>query len=101
MNLLWPILGMAGGVYAVRLAGFLLAGVAMPPDLERALRFVPVAMLTALFVSTFTARTDHEAVRIVAAIGAGLIIYRTRKIWACILGGMALYWVLGWLAGQI
>lgn len=101
MNMLWPILGMAGGVYAVRLAGFLLAGVAMPPDLERALRFVPVAMLTALFVSTFTARTDNEVVRVAAAIGAGLIVYRTGRVWACILTGMGIYWLLGWLVGYL
>jgi branched-subunit amino acid transport protein len=101
MSAIWPILGMAGGVYGVRIAGFLLADAAIPPDLERALRFVPIAMLTALFVSTFTARTDNEPVRVAAALVAGLVTYRFGKVWACILSGMAVYWVLGWLVGHL
>ena len=61
MSAIWPILGMAGGVYGVRIAGFLLADAAIPPDLERALRFVPIAMLTALFVSTFKTSSEQKA----------------------------------------
>jgi branched-subunit amino acid transport protein len=101
MNGLWPILGMAAGVYAVRLAGFLLADMALPADLERALGFVPVAMLAALFVSVLAGRADDAPLRVVAALGAALVVRRTRRVWACILSGMALYWFLGWLTDQL
>lgn len=94
MSAIWPILGMGAGLYAMRLAGMALRDVAVPPAMERALGFVPVAVLTALIVSSLGVRTDGGAIRVVAAVGAAFIAYRTRRMWACILGGMALYWLL-------
>lgn len=100
MNPLWPILGMALGVYGVRLAGFLLADAAIPAGVEGALRFVPVAMLTALCTSTLTGRAGDGAIRVVAALGAGVVARVTGRVWACILSGMGCYWLLGWLFVQ-
>lgn len=99
MDLL-PILGMASGVYAMRLAGFLLADIAAAPGLEAALRYVPIAMLAALCVSTFTGSAGDGTVRMIAALGAGFVMRVTGRAWACILTGMALYWLLGWLHQQ-
>lgn len=95
MDALWPILGMAAGVYAIRLGGFALADTARPPGLERALTFVPVAMLAALCASTLVADSDDLPIRLIAAIGGGLIMRLTTKAWACIISGMLLYWLLG------
>jgi branched-subunit amino acid transport protein len=95
MTTFWTIIGMAVGVYAVRLSGFALAETSLPRGLERALTFVPVAMLAALSVSTLIATPAEVPIRLVAAIGAGFVVWRTRKSWACILVGMALYWLLG------
>ena len=95
MTTLWTIIGMAVGVYAVRLSGFALAETALPRGLERALTFVPVAMLAALSVSTLAAAPAEVPIRLMAALGAGLVVWRTKKVWACILVGMGLYWLLG------
>ena len=95
MNALWPILGMAAGVYAIRLGGFVLADTALPLGLERALTFVPVAMLAALCASTLVISTSELPIRLIAAIGGGLVMRVTNKAWACIVSGMLLYWLLG------
>ena len=94
MNALWPILGMAVGVYAIRLGGFALADTTLPLGLERALTFVPVAMLAALCASTLVVSSDNLPIRLVAAIGGGLVMRFTNKAWACIVSGMLVYWLL-------
>jgi branched-subunit amino acid transport protein len=94
MSAVWPILAMGAGVYALRLAGLALREVAVPPAWERALGFVPVATLTALVVASLAGRADGGAARLVAVVGAGLVARRTGKMWACILSGMALSWLL-------
>jgi branched-subunit amino acid transport protein len=96
---LWLILGMGAGVYALRLAGLVLRDVALPPVWERALRFVPVALLTGLVVVGLTGQVSAEPSRLVAVAGAAFVAHRTGKMWACILGGMVVYWLLGWLLG--
>jgi len=94
MGTLWSILGMAAGVYALRLAGLAVPRVAMPSLWERALEFVPVALLSALVVSLLSRPADGIATRLVAAAGAALIARRTGRMWACIVSGMAFYWLL-------
>ena len=94
MSVLGLILAMAGGVYALRLAGLLLAGATVPPAWERALGFVPVATLTALVVSSLAGRPDEGPARLVAAAAGGLAARRSGRAWVCIVVGMALYWLL-------
>ena len=102
---LWLILAMGAGVYALRLAGLALRDVTLPPPLrlaqggvwERALRFVPIALLTGLVVVGLTGQVSAEPSRLVAVAGAAFVAHRTGKMWACILGGMVVYWLLGWL----
>ena len=94
MSVAWAILGMGAGVYALRLAGLALPDVTVPPTWERALGFVPIALLTALVVSSLAGPSGGEPARLVAAGGAALVARRTGKMWACILSGMALYWLL-------
>ena len=94
---LWLIVGMGAGVYALRLAGLALRDVALPPVWERALRFVPVALLTGLVVVGLTGQASAEPIRLVAVAGAAFVAHRTGKMWACILGGMVTYWLLAWL----
>ena len=94
---IWLILGMGAGVYALRLVGLVFRDVALPPVSERALRFVPVALLTGLVVVGLTGQISAEPIRLVAVAVAAFVAYRTGKMWACILGGMVTYWLLGWL----
>ena len=94
---LWLILGMGAGVYALRLVGLVLRDVALPPVWERALRFVPVALLTGLVVVGLSGQVGAEPSRLVAVAAAAFVAYRTGTMWGCILGGMAAYWLLAWL----
>ena len=94
MIVLWAILGMAGALYLLRLSGFLLADIAVPESWTHALTFVPIATLTALIVSSIAARPDQSAIRVVAAIGAAIVVWRTRRMWLCIVAGMGFYWLL-------
>jgi branched-subunit amino acid transport protein len=91
MNTLWLILSMALAVYALRLAGFLLASTAVPPTWERALGFVPVATLTALVVASLVGRPDERPLRLIAAVGAGLAARYSGRAWLCIVVGLAIY----------
>jgi branched-subunit amino acid transport protein len=97
MTQFWIIVGMALGVYAIRLAGFMLADLPLPVTLERALHFVPLAMLAALCIATFPGHVRDTPTRLAAAGGAALVAYASKRTWACILSGMALYWLFRWL----
>ena len=94
MSAMWQILAMAVGVYALRLTGLALRDVVIPAEWERALRFVPVAVLTALVVSSLAGRGEGRAEGIVAAAGAAVVVRKTGKMWMCIVSGVAVYLVL-------
>ncbi|MGH2353630.1 MAG: AzlD domain-containing protein [Chloroflexota bacterium] len=94
MSVVWVILCMGGGVYALRLAGLLPRVAVVPPVWERAMGYVPIALLTALTVSSLAGQTGDGLGGIVAAAGGALVARLTGKMWACILSGMAFYWLL-------
>ena len=70
----------------------------MPALLARALKFVPAAMLTALIVPMIAtpavAGSAGVTPRVVAAVVAALVAWRTRHEMAVIIAGMAALWVL-------
>lgn len=96
MNTLGVVLAMGAGVYALRLAGLALRDLAVPEAWERSLRFVPVALLTALVVLSVSGagRADVDLTRVAAAATGALAAWRTRRLWVCIVAGMAAFWLL-------
>jgi branched-subunit amino acid transport protein len=94
MNTLMLILVMAACVYAIRLGGFALAQATIPAGWELTLGYVPIATLTALVVASLAGRDERLPQGIVAAALAVVISRLTRRTWACIAGGMAVYWLL-------
>lgn len=94
MTAVWIILAMAGALYLLRVSGFVLADAVVPEVLSRSLNFVPIATLTALIVSSFAATPDVALVRLLAAFGASAIVWRTQRMWLCIVAGMGFYWLL-------
>jgi branched-subunit amino acid transport protein len=94
MSLIGSILAMGAGVYVLRVAGMVLRDVGLPPAWERALGYVPVALLSALVVSSLAGPAGGEPQRLVAAAVAGYVAYRTRRMWACIVSGMVALWLL-------
>jgi branched-subunit amino acid transport protein len=97
LSALWLILGMGAGVYAMRLLGLSLQELTLPPTIDRALQCVPVALLTGLVVVGLTGQVTAEPTRLLAVAIAAGVAYRTGKMWACILAGMATYWLTAWL----
>jgi branched-subunit amino acid transport protein len=91
----WLILVAAGLVtYATRLSFILLLGrIPIPEGLRRALRFVPPAVLTAIVFQETLLRdgalylSPHNY-RLLAAVLAGLVAWRTRNVVLTILAGM-------------
>ena len=94
---IWIILVAAGLLtYAIRLFFILLWGkIDVPTWLVRALRFVPPAVLTAIFVPELILPGGHLDVspgnpRLIAGVLAILVAWRTRNIALTILVGMVI-----------
>lgn len=97
---LWIILGMAVVTYATR-ASLLLAGgrVQLPPRLHQALRYLPVALLTAIIAPELLVRNDALAVTwrndyLWAGIVCIVVAWRTKNVLWTVLTG--LLFVLAW-----
>jgi branched-subunit amino acid transport protein len=94
------ILVLAVGTWAMRSMPIMLHGhVPHPPWLERLLRHVPVAALTALvvpgalYVKDATGTSDFAPARTAAAIVALMVAFKTKNVLATLLAGMLILWV--------
>ena len=85
----------------------LFARVDMPPSVERALRYVPAAMLAAIvvpavvFVAPGAPALMHANPKLVAALVAGAVAWRTRSTVATIGIGMPTLWLARWLLAAV
>lgn len=103
---IWLVM-IAGGLltYAMRLVFIVLLGrIAMPPLLQRALRYVPPAVLMAIVFPELLIRDGSLALdlgnlRLLAGVLAGLVAWRTRSALLTIAVGMVTLWVLQILFG--
>jgi branched-subunit amino acid transport protein len=98
---LWlTIAGAAAVTFALRLSFIALLGrIEVPPFLERALRYVPAAVLAAvviplLFYQDGALNVSLGNERLLAGFAAVLICWRTRSVPLTLLGGMATLWTL-------
>ena len=98
---LWLAVAGAGAVtFALRLSFIALLGrIEIPDLLSRALRFVPVAVFTAvvvplLFYVEGTVEVSLGNERLLAGLAAVLIAWRTRSVPLTLAGGMATFWIL-------
>ena len=79
------------------------AKVEMPPLVARALRFVPAAMLMAIvvpavvFATPGTLAFSYTNPKVVAALAAALVAWRTRSAVATMTLGMLTLWTAQWL----
>jgi len=96
------IIVLAVGTWTMRSLPIMLHGrVPHPPWLERLLRHVPVAALTALVVPAslyvHTGDVYHLApARIVAAVVAMVVALRTKNVLATLAVGMGVLWLAQW-----
>ena len=86
--------------YATRLSPIVLYGrFEMPNMVERALRFVPVAVLTAIFLPELIYIQDELMLslrnpRLLAGLLAIMVAWRTKNVMYTIVIGMLALWVL-------
>jgi branched-subunit amino acid transport protein len=88
--------GMAAVTYLTRYAMIAMLGRELPPPAQRWLRYVPVAVLTALITPAALAPGGSLAFdRHTWAVAVGaLVAWRTRSVWITIVSGMIAFWVL-------
>jgi branched-subunit amino acid transport protein len=104
LDIILMIAGMALINLAIRWPVYLFADhVRFPPIIERALAFVPVAVLTAIIVPMIlmpdgkTIDVDWRNPYLVGAIVAAMISWRWHKLMPTILIGMAVFFAMRWL----
>ena len=100
-SMLWVVIvGAAAVTFVLRISFIVLLGrTEMPPFVERALRFVPAAVLTAFVIPLLIYENGAMQVslgneRLLAGLMAALIAWRTRNVLFTLGGGMATLWVL-------
>lgn len=99
------IIGMGLITYVERASFIILLGDRpVPPLFERALRFVPAAVLAALVFPAFVYNAGEMDfsfgnLRLLAGIVAGVVAWRTRNILLTIAVGMGTLWALHYLLG--
>ncbi len=94
MERLGLILAVAAVTYAARIAGFTIDQGRIPHRLDRALTYVPIAAFAALVVPGLSDDGSLAPVRIGAALLAAAVILLTRQLWASLLAGMVVFWLL-------
>lgn len=100
MRLWLTMLGMGALTYGIRLSFILLWGkIALPPTVQRGLRFVPVAVLSAIIFPEILRHGGAWNVsplnpRLLAGVIAALVAWRTRSAMLTIVVGMAALWGL-------
>ncbi|ODR82273.1 branched-chain amino acid ABC transporter permease [Haladaptatus sp. W1] len=102
---LWLVILAAGvGTYAIRVSFIALFGRLdeIPEGVERALRFVPAAVLSALVVPQFvyadgSLALSPDNLRLFAGAFAVVVAWKTENILATIVAGMGALWLLSYL----
>ena len=100
-TMLWVVIvGAAAVTFMLRVSFIALLGrTGMPPSVERALRFVPAAVLTAFVIPLLIYENGAMQVslgneRLLAGLIAALIAWRSGSVLFTLGGGMAALWVL-------
>lgn len=98
MNEFWLILGMTAVTFGVRYPVLALVGqIELPEPVFRALKYVPVAVLTAIVVPAVLMPDDELTISLqnaemIGAIVAVLVAWRTRSLlWTIVIGMAAFY----------
>ena len=101
-SVLWFIVAaIAVGTFLIRVSFVQLFGrmEQVPPQVNRALRFVPAAVLTALFVPAFVSLDaalvpSVDPSRLAAGFVGGVVAWRTESLIWTLAAGMGVLWVL-------
>nr|WP_067288659.1 AzlD domain-containing protein [Marinobacterium profundum] len=97
------ITGMAALTFGPRYLPLALAGrVRIPPLIEQALRFVPIAVLSAIITQTIFVREgtldfDLHNAHLLAAVAACIVAWLSRGLFLTVASGMLVYGLTLWL----
>ncbi len=102
MNIsIWIVMIILGLLtFATRLSFMvLMERINLPRNFQRALRFVPIAVLSAIIAPELGYSNNSLAItftnpRLLAGLIATLVAYRTRNVILTILAGMVAFWIL-------
>jgi branched-subunit amino acid transport protein len=100
MNLWLIVIAMGLVTFGIRFVPIVLLGrIEIPPVMQRALRFVPPAVLTAIIVPELLFRNNQMDVsltnaRLLAGVIAIVVAWRTKNALITIGAGMIALWVL-------
>jgi branched-subunit amino acid transport protein len=102
---LWVLMLIMGIITFTIRAAFLIlpASTKMPETIERALKYVVAAVLPALVIPDVLFRAPplgwaFDPVRLIAAAVAVVVALWTKNVLATLASGMAMLWLLKWLA---
>jgi branched-subunit amino acid transport protein len=101
----WTIVAMGLVTFGIRIAPILLLERwEMPANIEQALRFVPIAVLTAIILPEMlqhsgTLDLSLSNFRMIAGIIAIVVAWRTKSVLATLAVGMGVLWLLASLWG--
>ena len=90
------IVGMAVVTYLTRAPMMLLLRGELPAWLTRWLKYVPIAVFTALVVPAFAAPRGVPELQINLLVGlvAAVVVWRTRQMYFGIVAGLLVFWLL-------
>jgi branched-subunit amino acid transport protein len=99
MSTILVIGSMAALMYALRWSGLAGARLRLPAFWLQVVQLVPLTVFAALFGSALSAPRGDWTIRLVAAVCAGLAVWRVRQLWVGMLVGMSALWLLRYLGG--
>ncbi|HEX8733286.1 MAG TPA: AzlD domain-containing protein [Ktedonobacterales bacterium] len=99
MALILSVVIIGALTYLMRAAFIVPSSLSLPPAVERALRFVPAAALTALVVPDLVGHNGALVLtlanpRLIAGVVALVVAWRTRRVAFTLIAGMAVFWLL-------
>jgi branched chain amino acid efflux pump len=91
--------GMVAVTFGSRLAGLTMHGTRLPAYWLRFLHFVPIAVFAALVTPSLEGSRGEGGIRVLAALVAVGVAWRTRQLGLAIALGMAAFWLLRLVPG--
>jgi branched-subunit amino acid transport protein len=101
MNILALTLAAAVIIYLCRWSGFALNPASASPFWSAFLRYVPIAIFTALVVTPLTKNTGTLGPQVAALATAGLVARRTRQPGLSVLVGLGVLWAVSAVGSAI
>jgi len=100
LQTLWLLLGMAAVTFLPRFIPLaLFTRWSLPERIKRGLHFMPTAIMAAIvfpvLLSSAEGKLTFEPRLLLSALPVFLVAVKTKNLWASVVVGMLVYWLLG------